>query len=238
MLPHNKIIKTTAKKFFEPENIFQVGNSRSWLDDNGYYAIIVEFQSGSYTKSASLNTGVTFLWESTKALSETLAYNYGCDVNAGFVKYENDDETFRIGVERLAKIALEKVNEYRRFSDMDYAKSCLQKEIDKLPENRQFWEWYHLAMLCFLKGDYEEGKGAFERYLERLKDNFYAGDCYIEWREEFYNYCVENIRCHLTSRESAQQMVIDMINRRRNTLCTKRSYEKMRKEPWGLHDVK
>lgn len=29
MLPYNKIIKTTAKKFFEPENIFQVGNSRS-----------------------------------------------------------------------------------------------------------------------------------------------------------------------------------------------------------------
>lgn len=83
----------------------------------------------------------------TKALSETLAYNYGCDVNAGFVKYENDDEAFQVGVERLAKIALEKVNEYRRFSDMDYAKTCLQKEIDKLPENRQFWEWYHLAML-------------------------------------------------------------------------------------------
>ena len=45
MLPHNKIIKTTVKKFLEPEKLFQIGSSRSWLDDQGYYMIIVEFAS-------------------------------------------------------------------------------------------------------------------------------------------------------------------------------------------------
>lgn len=34
MLPHNKIIKTTVKEFLEPENLFQIGSSRSWVDDN------------------------------------------------------------------------------------------------------------------------------------------------------------------------------------------------------------
>ena len=33
MLPHNKIIKTTVKEFLEPENLFQIGSSRSWVDD-------------------------------------------------------------------------------------------------------------------------------------------------------------------------------------------------------------
>ncbi len=58
---------------------------------------------------------------------------------------------------------------------MDYAKSCLQEQVDKLPEYRRFWELYHLAMLCFLKGDFEEGKDIFEHYMQRLKTVFILG---------------------------------------------------------------
>ena len=76
MLPHNKIIKTTVKKFLEPEKLFQIGSSRSWLDDQGYYVIIVEFASSGYSKGASLNAGVSFLWESTESLNEILSYDY------------------------------------------------------------------------------------------------------------------------------------------------------------------
>ena len=115
---------------------------------------------------------------------------------------------------------------------MDYAKSCLQEQVDKLPEYRRFWELYHLAMLCFLKGDFEEGKDIFEHYMQILKDSFYSGDCYIEWHEQFYNHCIENIQCHLSSKESAQQMVVDMINRRRKNFYEKPSYKKMSKEPY------
>lgn len=234
MLPHNKIIKTTVKKFLEPENLFQIGSSRCWLDDQGYYMILIEFASSGYSKGASLNAGVSFLWESTERLNESLSYNYGCQVitGVGYVEYKNDDEAFQNGIEKLEKKALEKVDEYRKFSDMDYAKSCLQEQVDKLPEYRRFWELYHLAMLCFLKGDFEEGKDIFEHYMQRLKDSFYSGDCYIEWHEQFYNHCIENIHCHLSSKESAQQMVVDMINRRRKNFNEKPSYKNMSKEPY------
>ena len=117
---------------------------------------------------------------------------------------------------------------------MEYAKSCLQEQVEKLPEHRRFWELYHLAMLCFMKGDFEEGKEVFEHYLQRLKDSFYSGDYYIEWHEQFYNHCIENILCHLSSKESAQQMVVDMINRRRKSFCEKASYKKMSKELYTL----
>ena len=33
MLPHNKIIKTTVKKFLEPEKLFQIGKKPSYLAD-------------------------------------------------------------------------------------------------------------------------------------------------------------------------------------------------------------
>ena len=236
MLPHNKIIKTTVKEFLKPENLFQIGSSRSWIDDKGYYFIIVEFATNGYSKGTSLNAGVSFLWESTESLNEMLSYNYGCDVStgAGYVEYKNDDEAFQIGIEKLAKRALEEVDEYRKFSDMDYAKSCLQEQVNKLPEHRRFWELYHLAMLCFMKGDFEEGKEVFEHYLQRLKDSFYSGDYYIGWHEQFYNYCSENIQCQLSSKESAQQMVVDMINRRRKSFSEKASYKKLSKELYTL----
>lgn len=105
MLPHNKIIKTTVKKFLEPENLFQIGSSRCWLDDQGYYMILVEFASSGYSKGARLNAGVSFLWESTERLNESLSYNYGCQVRTGvgYVEYKNDDEAFQNGIEKLAK---------------------------------------------------------------------------------------------------------------------------------------
>lgn len=78
MLPHNKIIKTTVKEFLEPENLFQIGSSRSWVDDNGYYFIIVEFATNGYSKGASLNAGVSFLWESTESLNK--CYHITMDV--------------------------------------------------------------------------------------------------------------------------------------------------------------
>lgn len=231
MLPHEKIIKTTAKKILEPEKLFQAGNSRCYLDDNGYFMIQVEFQPVTYMKGSGLNVGVAFLWESTKALNDTLAHSYGGAVGASFVKYQNDD-SFQADMEVLAKTALEKVEEYRKFSDMDYAKKCLQAKIADTPQG-QFWEWYDLAMLCFLNGDYEEGKAAFARYLEILRNSFYQGGVYIEWKEEFYNYCIENIECNLTSKEAAHQMVVDMINRRRKFFSAKPSYKKI-----GVWDYK
>ena len=44
MLPHNKIIKTTVKEFLEPENLFQIGSSRSWVDDNGTISLSLNLQ--------------------------------------------------------------------------------------------------------------------------------------------------------------------------------------------------
>lgn len=131
MLPHNKIIKTTVKEFLEPENLFQIGSSRSWVDDNGYYFIIVEFATNGYSKGASLNAGVSFLWESTESLNKMLSYNYGCDVSTGvgYVEYKNDDEAFQIVIEKLAKSALKEIDEYRKFSDMEYANPVCRSKL-------------------------------------------------------------------------------------------------------------
>ena len=93
-----------------------------------------------------------------------------------------------------------------------------------------------MAMLCFLKRDFEEGKEYFNRFLQILKDSFYVGDLYIEWHEELYNHCIEQLCPELESEETAYKMVCDMIERRRNFFSSKPSYKKLKKEftLWGV----
>ena len=71
---HNKIINVAARKILAPEGLFRVGSSRRWIDDNGYFVIQVEFQSEAYEKGSALNVGISFLWETSQGVNETLAY--------------------------------------------------------------------------------------------------------------------------------------------------------------------
>ena len=48
MLSYEKIIRTTAKEILESEKLFRAGNSRCYLDDNGYFMIQVELKEFNY----------------------------------------------------------------------------------------------------------------------------------------------------------------------------------------------
>ena len=148
-----------------------------------------------------------------------------------FTGYEGNDEEFKKEMESFSRAALQKVLEYRQFEDIPipFAKKRLIEKLQKTSEDSRFWEPYHLAMLCFLKGDFEEGKNYFDTFMRILKESFYNGDFYIEWHEEFYNHCTETILPAITAKESAQDMVLKMIKRRRDYFNSKHSYKKMNK---------
>lgn len=228
---HNKIINAAAKEILIPEGLFRVGSSRRWLDDNEYFVVQVEFQPSTYGKGSFLNVGISFLWEASERLNDTLAFNIGCRVNkAGYVSYRGNDAVFVEKMGKFAEIALEKVKAYRLFRDMDYAKEQMEIRLKSTPENRRFWEVYELAMLCFLKRDFKEGNEYFDLFLQKLKNSFYRGGVYIEWHEELYNHCIQHLCPELKSEETAYQMVWDMIERRRNFFSSKPSYKKLKKE--------
>ena len=148
----------------------------------------------------------------------------------GYASYIGNDAAYEKKMEDFSEAAMEKVREYRLFRNMDYAKEQMKSQLNSIPENRVFWEVYELAMLCFLKRDFEEGKEYFSRFLQILKASFYVGDLYIEWHEELYNHCIEQLCPELESEETAYKMVCDMIERRRNFFSGKPSYKKLKKE--------
>lgn len=229
---HNKIINAAAKKILAPEGLFKVGSSRKWIDDNGYFIIQVEFQPSSYDRGSYLNVGISFLWETSESLNETLTFNIGHRIDkVGYISYTGDDVAFAEKMEHFAEVALKNVREYRLFCNMDYAKGQMESQLENMSKTRRgFWEVYNLAMLCFLKRDFEEGKEYFNRFLQILKDSFYVGDLYIEWHEELYNHCIQHLFPKLKSEETAYKIVCDMIERRRIFFSSKPSYKKLKKE--------
>ena len=227
MEQHNKIINSAAKKILSPHGIFRKGSSRIWLDDNDYFLTVIEFQPSGYDKGSYLNVGLTFLWEATEGLNDALVFEFGDRVMINghqFVSYQND-EMFSEAMERFASEALKRAEEYRKFKDLEYAKRTMAKNLKP-----NFWRVYNLAMLCFFKGDFKDGKKYFNEYLDRLKNSFYTQGCYVKWCEDFYNYCIANIVPKLASAESAQRMVFDMINRRREFFNGKAAFKKMKKD--------
>lgn len=235
---HNKIINDVANKILKPEGLFRIGSSRKWIEDNGYYFTIVEFQPSSYLKGSYLNAGLDFLWEMTDDLNNILKYDLGgriiIEKGTQFIEYrpelKNCEKLFTLQTEEFAGVALENVKEYRKFRDLGYAKKMLVKKAEETLGSVQCWELYQLSMLCFFKGDYKEGKEYFDEYLNVTKNSFYIGNTYIEWKENFYNYCITEMIPELESADTAQQMVFDMINRRRAVFAGKSSYKKMKKD--------
>ena len=96
--PHTKLITAAARALLRPMGIVQKGRSRTWYDDQGWWAGLIEFQPSSWSRGSYLNVGVQWLWDTRwKSLS---AFMYGGEngrdtrlqLQAGgqFIEYESD----------------------------------------------------------------------------------------------------------------------------------------------------
>ncbi len=250
MEPHNKIINDVAKRILKPEGLFRVGSSRLWIEDNVYYFTMVTFDPSSYKKGAYLSVGMDFLWGTTDDANEELGFDVGGREYVGkgtqYVEYrpnlKNCDSIFEEGIIKFAEAALSKVKEYRKYRDLDYAKEMLSKAVNDTSPEFKCWELYRVAMLCFFKGDYAEGKDYFYEYLDQTRNSFYktvkinqggkesTHTVHNDWLEAFYNYCVDTIVPMISNARTAQQMVFDKINKRRAIFSAKSSYRGMKKD--------
>ena len=224
MQQHEKIIRDVAKEILAPEGLFQVGRSRAWIDDNEFFVVQVWFQASGYSKSSSLMAGVSFLWEiEQEDLLDGLVYGDGYYIpKLGYtVKYsDGHEESFREKIKVQAEFAIQKVFEFRKLNDYEYAEKCLQP--DYIP-----MQYYHLAMLNFYFNQFEKGKTYFQKFLENVKECEEVEPEYNEWRDSVYNYCVNDILPKITDAGSAKNVVDEIIRNNREYLMSRPSYKKM-----------
>lgn len=157
----NKIIKKLCKEIF-PSDVFQKGNSRVYLDDNGYYFTMIEFQPYTLRKGTFLNVGLSFFFDKSDVLSFSYSYHDKCRIGKKFIEYKNDEQ-FEKDVRKYVELANKYILKYRKFIDINYAKKYIVKRSSSP---------YIKSMFYFLTGEQEIGRKYYKMFLE---DSFFKG---------------------------------------------------------------
>src|SRR5262249_42510049 len=127
------------------------GRSRTWIDDQRWYAIVVEFQPSGFSKGSYLNVGVHFLWKSSGDLSFDLGYRV-----RGFVAFESEAQ-FGPEADRLAAAAATEVERYRTLL------TGVQAVITSIDSETDDWPAYHRAIALGLSGSSPQASEVFAR---------------------------------------------------------------------------
>lgn len=157
---HSKIINKTAKKVLEPYGIKQKGKSRIWLDDHGWYTTVIEFQPFNGRQGTTLNVGVNFNWYEQVYFSFDISFRQEVD----FVDYEGNEDHFSKEVEKICKIALNKVLEYREnLQNIHKAKPFI---LNHTYTSENIWGSYHKGTICGLTNDLVEQNHYYQKLLQ------------------------------------------------------------------------
>lgn len=209
---HNKLIKLAANSVLKPNGLFQKGSSRIWIDDNGWFLIIVEFQPSHWGKGSYLNVSVHYLWDD----KDYLSYDYGHRLGS-FVSFDGNEEKFRADMQLLAQTALEKVKEYRQFNDLHYAKvRIMQNEAIHI-----IHKLYSRMMICGLSRDV-----CAVSYFKELMQILQSTD--IAWTRKYHTELSENIAPIINDPQLFYSYVYEKIRLQRNFWRSKSSMKKLR----------
>jgi hypothetical protein len=104
---HNKLLMSAAKRALRPLGLIQKGRSRTWLADQGWWLVVVEFQSSTWDPGSYLNVGCMWLWN----VHDHLSFDVGHRVT-DFQPFETEQQ-FNPIAHQLAEQAGDKVAEYR-----------------------------------------------------------------------------------------------------------------------------
>ena len=149
---HAQLLTTAARGILRPLGLRQRGRSRIWLDDHGWWLVVVEFQPSSWSKGSYLNVGAMWLWQE----KDYFSFDDGCRV-AGFSAFI-DEAQFAPIADNLSRRAAEEVGRYRlRYPSIDDTAQLLAARSPM-----GFWDTFHAAMACGLSGNVVAARRFFE----------------------------------------------------------------------------
>lgn len=201
----NSIIKKLCKEIF-PYDVFQKGNSRVYLDDNGYYFTMIEFQPYTLKKGVFLNAGLSFLFNKDDYLSFSYSYNNETRIGKQFIEYKNDKQ-FEKDITEYVELANDYILKYRMFADILYAKQAIISDLD---DNN--WNPYIKSMFCFLTDDQENGERYYKLFLDK----------------PFFKRIVEEYNYPKDITEMNKDYIMNMISKQREFWHSKSSMKKMK----------
>jgi len=151
-----KLIATAAKAALLPLGCQRCGKSRTWISDQRFWLIVVEFQPSSFEKGSYLNVGAMWLWRARKGN----AFNAGYRV-ADFVPFYTPEQFSSAATELAAKAAQEVQILREKFRSLyDIYRYLMDHTSEKN------WHIFHVAIAAGLVGDIETARRLFRKSAE------------------------------------------------------------------------
>ena len=167
-----KIIKKAAKERLAPLGFFQVGQTRSWVRDDGWYFTVADFAATADIPCAALFFHVKFLWGDGADGLDIHGVDYGRRERFR-ENYEGDQDGFYQKMLEFCDCAEEKAAEYARFRSFEYADrafEAVRKDpyfLDGIsgPWQNGFWNCWHCAMYNYFRGRPDVGDEMMRKYI-------------------------------------------------------------------------
>jgi hypothetical protein len=138
-----KLIADTAKAHLQPIGCRRIGRSRTWISDQRYWLIVVEFQPSGWQKGTYVNVGAMWLWRARKGHAFHVGYRI-----ADFLPFYSPAQ-FGPAVSGLAAQAAEEVQRLRE--QFKTLKDIYRYLVDHTSEKN--WQIFHAAIAAGLVGD-------------------------------------------------------------------------------------
>jgi hypothetical protein len=172
---HSKIINNVARQIFKSYGFERRGQSRVWLDDQGWYTTKVEFQPFMGRQGTCINVGVSFHWYVKDSMSFDMGYR-----ESEFVDFVSIEQ-FTPEVEKLSRFALDKMLDYRNsFCNIKTAKQII---LNHEFTSESLWGNYHKGIICGLTGDIQGLNLHFDELLLVSHDVPWADNLKLKTRQ-------------------------------------------------------
>lgn len=164
---HSKLINKAAIEILKPIGLVRKGQSRIWLDDNGWWLTMIEFQPSSWSKGTYLNVGISWLWYPKEYMTFDIGYR-----ESEFVEFK-DEDTFLIKAIGLAEKAKKKVLTYRHsMSSPELAKEFVL--TNTVGDEHNIWACLNKGIACLHASDIPNAKTHLENVIRCSDDRDWA----------------------------------------------------------------
>ena len=154
--PHNKIINRLARTHLKPLGLTQKGRSRMWMDDQGWYLILYEFQPSSYSKGTYINLGICF----NNYPNDFFSFDIGGRI-AEFTPAK-DLNNFENELTLQIQNSIQLINKYQEFTFDKNLGELVKQSINDQNKDTD-WTNYHIGFAYLL-----QGKSKFTEYLTKV----------------------------------------------------------------------
>lgn len=162
-----RLIAAAAKAALLPLGCQRIGRSRSWISDQRFWLIVIEFQPSSWENGSYLNVGAMWLWRARKGH----AFNAGYRI-ANFVPFYNSEQFCSAAAELAGQAAREVQRLRGQFQSLrDIYHYLIENTSEK---NRQI---FHAAIAAGLVGEVDTARRLFQAYAD-------VESCEAQWVTE------------------------------------------------------